>query len=502
MRVFWLITFLLSLPGYAAEDLIPIDPKTQKAYIRLLDGEKILSGEVSQGQWLRLCQGLGQNLLANASSPGFLAEYSCQREVKEPDIADSIPWRISFVPRPKFIDITVEFHSKDKWISVQTFSFHLQGEFLEDMQKATVLRFLARMIVESLPSGWIYTHKSGGKTLELIMHPDMPYLPEELLIYQLNYKPSKKLWVPEVKASLVRKQAFRNLEQGRAETFEWKRTYGKLLEGERYWIQNSKGRNQRQAEYEKKINGETQGFSLLNLLDRMLFESFTSNYAGLRWGRSFVQGESVITDISLISALLEIRSGPLSGLRFYYDLTPLAEKERFGLVEHFEMSRTSLGWAWEIIPPESWQGLISRIDLQPKFGILSFESKLAVQDILGEYQLTSFEARRVLNLNAELGIEKESIGWRTRLWGSYSSAQASLVKSDGVSVTSARLGFDVYMDLMKKENWELKALAFGFGERLLLERDTKTIAESSSDLAIRQFGFNLLFIGGGVTVSW
>jgi hypothetical protein len=76
------------------------------------------------------------------------------------------------------------------------------------------------------------------------------------------------------------------------------------------------------------------------------------------------------------------------------------------------------------------------------------------------------------------------------------------VKSDGVSVTSARLGFDVYMDLMKKENWELKALAFGFGERLLLERDAKTIAESSSDLAIRQFGFNLLFIGGGVTVSW
>jgi hypothetical protein len=499
MRIVWLIALFLSLPGYAAEDLVPIDPKLQKAYIRLQDGEKILTGEVSQGQWLRVCQGLGQNLLANASSPGFLAEYICQREVKEAD--NAFPWRISFVPRPKFIDITVDFNSKEKWITVQSFSFHLQGEFLEDMQKATVLRFLARMIVESLPTGWVYTHKSGGKNLELIMHPDMPFLPEELLIYQLNYKPSKKLWVPEIKASLVRKETFRNMEQGRAETFEWKRTYGKLLEGERYWIQNSKGRNQRQAEYEKKINGETQGFSLLNLLDRMLFESFTSNYAGLRYGRSFIQGESVITDTALISALLELRSGPLSGLRFYYDLTPRAEKERFGLVEHFEMSRASLGWAWEIIPPESWQGLISRIDLQPKFGILSFESKLAVQDSLGDYQLTSFEARRVLNLNAELGIEKESIGWRTRLWGSYSSAQASLVKSNGVSVTSGRIGLDVYMDLMKEENWELKALAFGFSERLLLQKDPKTIADSS-DLAIRQFGFNLLFIGGGVTVSW
>jgi hypothetical protein len=210
----------------------------------------------------------------------------------------------------------------------------------------------------------------------------------------------------------------------------------------------------------------------------------------------------VITETALLSALLEIRSGPLSGLRFYYDLTPRAEKERYGLTEHFEMSRTSLGWAWEIIPPESWQGLISRIDLQPKFGILSFDSKLAVQDNLGDYQLTSFEARRVLNLNAELGLEKESIGWRTRLWGSYSSAQASLVKSNGVSVTSARVGFDVYMDLMKEEKWDLKALVFGFGERLLLQRDTKAIDDSSSDLAIRQFGFNLLFLGGGVTVSW
>jgi hypothetical protein len=502
MRILLLIALILAIPGHAAEDLIPIDPKTQKAYIRLQNGEKILNGEVSQGQWLRLCQGLGQNLLANNSSPGFLAEYICQRDVKDPEAAQNAAWRITFITRPKFIDIEIEFQAKEKWTAVQTFSFHLEGEFLEDMQKATVLRFLARMIVESLPSGWVYTHQSGGKGLELIMHPDMPLLPEELLIYQLHYRPDRNLWVPQIKASMSRKQQFRNLEQGRAESFEWKRTYGKLVDGERYWIQNSQGRNQRQAEYEKKINGETQGFSLLNLLDRMLFESFTSNYAGLRYGRSFVQGESVITETALISALLELRSGPLSGLRFYYDLTPRAEKERFGLSEHFEMSRTSLGWAWEFTPPESWQGLISRIDLQPKFGILSFQSKLAVQNALGEYQLTSFEARRVLNLNAELGIEKESLWWRSRLWGSYSSAQASLVKSNGVSVTSARFGFDAYVDLMKEQNWDLKALAFGFAERLSLERDPKSIANSTNDLAIRQFGFNLLFIGGGVTVSW
>jgi hypothetical protein len=79
MRVLWLIGIFLSLPGYAAEEQILIDPKIQKAYIRLMDGEKILTGKVSQGQWLSLCQGLGQNLLANASSPGFLAEYICQR---------------------------------------------------------------------------------------------------------------------------------------------------------------------------------------------------------------------------------------------------------------------------------------------------------------------------------------------------------------------------------------------------------------------------------------
>ena len=55
---------------------------------------------------------------------------------------------------------------------------------------------------------------------------------------------------------------------------------------------------------------------------------------------------------------------------------------------------------------------------------------------------------------------------------------------------------------MNEQNWELKALAFGFGERLSLERDTAAIEDSGTELAIRQFGFNLLFIGGGVTISW
>ncbi|WP_218110116.1 hypothetical protein [Oligoflexus tunisiensis] len=492
----------LSLPGHAAEEYVPVDPKNQKAYIRLQDGAKILSGETSQAQWLRLCQGLGQNLLANNSSPGFLAEYLCQREEKEPAGAAEASWRITFITRPKFIDIDIQFQVKGQWTPVQTFSFHLEGEFLEDLQKASVLRFLSRMILESLPTGWIYTHKAGGKTTELIMHPDMPLLPEELLIYQLHFVPGRNLWLPRVKARLRRTQEFRNLEQGRAESFEWKRTYGTLKDGERYWIQNSEGRNQRQAEFEKKINGETQGFSLLNLLDRMLFESFTSNYAGLRYGHSFVQGDSVITQTSLISLLLELRSGPLSGLRWYYDLTPQAQQTRFGLQEHFEMSRASLGWAWEFTPPESWQFLISRIDLQPKIGLLNLESELAVQNSLGEYRLTRFEAKQVLNLNAELGLEKELLWMRSRLWASYSSAQAGLVQSNKVSVTSSRVGVDAYFDLMKRPGWDLKIMGFGFAERLSLERDSEDLEASASDLAIREFGFNLLFIGGGITISW
>ncbi|HYX31708.1 MAG TPA: hypothetical protein VE954_01250 [Oligoflexus sp.] len=502
MRCLWLILLFIALPGHAAEDVLTLDAITQKAYIRLQNADKILSGETSQAQWLRLCQGLGQNLLVNNSSPGFLAEYICQRDIQEPETAEDVPWRITFTARPKFIDIDIQFQAKGRWIPVQTFSFHLDGEFLEDLQKASVLRFLSRLIVESLPTGWVYTHTAVGKNLELIMHPDMPLLPEELLIYELNYMPAKNLWMPKLKARLGRKQQFRNLEQGRAESFEWKRTYSPLREGERYWIQNSKGRNQRQAEYEKKINGETQGFSLLNLLDRMLFESFSSNYAGLRYGHSFVQGESVITETSLLSLLLEMRSGPLAGLRLYYDLTPRAEKEHNGLVEFFEMSRTSLGWSWEFTPPDAWDGLISRIDVQPKIGLLSFQSELAVQDSVGEYQLTAFEARRVLNLNVELGLEKESLWLRNRLWASYSSAKASIVKSNGVSVTSARIGVDAYIDLMKERNWDLKALAFGYAERLSLERDPKSIAAADSDLAIRQFGFNLLYVGGGITVSW
>jgi hypothetical protein len=499
MRYLWIIVLFLAWPVQAAGEYITIDPRTQKAYIRLQDGAKVLSGGTSQAQWLRLCQGLGQNLLANNSSPGFLAEYLCQREEKEPEGARDAAWRITFIARPKFIDIDIQFQAKGQWRPVQTFSFHLEGEFLEDMQKASVLRFLSRMILESLPTGWVHMHKADSKTIELIMHPDMPQLPEELLVYQLHYVPDRNLWLPRVKGSLRRTQQFRNTEQGRAESFEWKRSYATLKDGERYWIQNSAGRNKRQAEFEKKINGETRGFSFINLLDRMLFESFTSNYASLRYGQSFVKGDSVITQTALISILLELRSGPLSGLRWYYDLTPEARHERFGLQEHFKMSRAALGWSWEFTPPESWQFLISRIDLQPKIGLLNLKSELAVLDNAGTYQLTPFEAKQVLNLNAELGLEKELLWMRSRLWASYSSAQASFSRSKEVSVTSSRIGVDAYFEVMKRQSWELKLMGFGFAERLSLERDPEA---NATELSIRKLGFNLLFIGGGITVSW
>jgi hypothetical protein len=148
------------------------------------------------------------------------------------------------------------------------------------------------------------------------------------------------------------------------------------------------------------------------------------------------------------------------------------------------------------------QGLISRIDFQPKIGMLSFQSDLAVQDSQGQYQILNFEARRVMNLNMELGLEKESLWLRSRLWASYSSAQASVVKSNGVSVTSARVGVDAYIDLIKNSSWDFRLLAFGFGERLTLQRDDKALENSGNELAVRKFGFNLLFVGGGLTLSW
>ena len=496
-----LLALLFAWPGFAAEETVRVDPNQQKGFIGLANGEKILAGDVSRKQWLRLCQSLGQNLLATNISPGFLSECVCQREGQDQEQAAGANWRVMFVPRSKFIDIDIAFHVSNKWVAVQSFSFRLDGDFLEDMQKPIVVGLLARMIVEGLPSGWIYTHKSVAKTLDLTMHKDMPNFPKELVIYRLDYLPARNIWVPRIKAIINRKQQFRNHEQGRTEAFEWKRIYGELVNGERYWIQNSMGRNQRQAEYEKKFSGETRGFSLLGLLDRMLFESFTSNFAGFRYGRAFVKGDSAITESSLISALVEMRSGPLSGLRFYYDLTPRTDKIYQGVHEHFEMSRASLGWAWEFTPPESWQGLVSRIDLQPKIGILSLQSEFALQNSLGTFQLSPFEVKRVLNLNAELGIAREIFGWRSRLWGSQGFAQTSLNKSNGNSVTSSRIGMDTYFDILKKENWDLKALAFGMAEKILLQRDVKA-DDSADDLTIRGLGFNLLFIGGGITFSW
>jgi hypothetical protein len=300
---------------------------------------------------------------------------------------------------------------------------------------------------------------------------------------------------------LRRVQESAGIPANKKQNYKFGRIWVPLQSGQSYWVQNVAGLNQRQELYEKLLASDLQGFSILNLVDRLIFDSLSSNYAGLRYGQYFLKGDSVIVQTALLSLLVEMRGGPLAGMRWYYDITPMVKINSDEGDQRFNMRRLSLGWAMEFDMPKPLQGLVSRFDVQPKLGLLDIDSQFLVKNSTGILQPLTMKAGNVLSLSLEVGIEKQTSFTRNRLWASFSSAKFGVKNRDGVAVYSNKAGFDAYFDLYSGDQIKWGALIFGLGENLQLGRDPDKLS-GESDLELANIAFNLFYLGGGLTVSW
>lgn len=493
------LLLLMKAPLYAGNKSW-LDPGAQRGVIFLQTDGQTLTHDRHQ-QWLQFCQGLGSRLIIEQPGSGFLSSYRCEVGADPKVSVRDFDWLLIVYEKEKFIDVEVQFWMGTQWQVVQTFSFHFQNDWLVALQKNTALDYLSRMILESLPTGWAYKHRSGTSAIHWSVATHLPKLPSSLYVYQLRFDQGRKIWLPQVRAVLKRNDLQHEPGNIRKESFEIVQSWLPLVDGQSYWVQSVDGRNQRQDEYEKKLQESLGGFSILNLVDRLLFESFSSNYAGVRWGKSFLRGDSILTQSQLVSVLVEMRNGPLAGLRWYYDFSPRSHASRQGLEEYFAMKRASLGWAIEWRTPRSMQSFLSRLDLQPKVGLLDITSQFVAEDSLGNLRMLGFSAHNILSLSLELGLEKETSWFRHRLWTSLSSARFGLRNRAGVSVTSTKAGLDNYFELGKWHHAEMGILLFGLAENLSLSRDSSKILDLD-DVGISELSFNLFFLGGGVTVSW
>ena len=501
----WVNIFFLTLllPHLAQAEVKVIVPGQQTGTILYSSEEKKELTPVRVGQWKDFCDKLAKNLTQSANPPGFLSSASCQALGVAPPIAkaDSPFWQIQIIERKRFFDVqTSILTAKEGYQKLRTHSFKIEADLLENLKSDEVALAIARLVVESIPTGWVYTHDASKDNFTFVSDKGVPSLPPDLLVYELSYDTATKKWMPKVRARLKRTKEENKLKE-RTETFKVAQVYLPLVDKKMYWVQSTQGLNKRQAEFEKVLGRNMQGLSLLSFLDKLILGSLESNYAGFRYGKSFLAGSSIVTETDMLSILGEMRGGLFSGLRIYYDLTPEKTKGSGDEAEYFRMSRLSLGWAFDYELPSFMNFLVSKVEVQPKFGLLDLKSHFTVLDDAGERQSLAFDAKNIYDLAIELGIEKESYWFRSRLWYSFSAAAFGLENKGNVSVFSNKAGIDAYFDFINYGTWDINILAFTSVERLSLSKATTKLADDA-DLGISDISFNLFFVGGGFTVSW
>ncbi len=474
-----------------------IIPEQQIASLVFVPSSNQKNGIETNQKWESLCPKIGESLLQ--SHQGFLASFRCLAVDATPN--EELPWHIELREHSDFFDISIGFRNSGSYEKVRDITFRLKGSTLDGLSQPLVPETIGRMILESLPIGWLYTHDASAPKITFKTNSALPAMPNEMLIYELTFQTDTKLWVPLVRARLIRVGEPEIKEGVRTEEYQLSADYIPLKDGTKYWVQNTAGLDKRRTEYENVLKQRIPGFSPLNLLDHFLFESLSSNYAGFRYGRALTQGDSVINDTSVLSILAEIRGGPLAGLRGYYDIFPVSTRGTGAGKESFSLKRASVGWSFSYPLPEILQPFASQVDFQPKLGLLDLDAHTSPPASTGQSS-ASFTAKNIYDLALEVGIERQTPLARARLWSSYNAAMFGASNKTAVSVLSGRAGIDAYFDLFKwGESLEVNFLVFAFGEQLRLAKNSQKIAEQE-EIGVSAVAVKLFFGGVGFTVSW
>jgi hypothetical protein len=206
----------------------------------------------------------------------------------------------------------------------------------------------------------------------------------------------------------------------------------------------------------------------------------------------------------MLSVFSEIRSGPLSGLRFYYDKAPESNfVTEDGNQGYWGWSSLSLGWSFATPLPKFVKPILSQFDIYPKIGYLNLASRMTARDLDGNFYPIDLKIDKKLLLGLELGAEHPFLNSSLmRLWFSYSKMydRQSAVSS---AYSSLKTGLDFYWDLFSMGSTRLKFLTFGLFQYDNLT-GTLSLDERLNDIEKQTFpiAYRLYFVGAGVTLAW
>ena len=429
--------------------------------------------------------------------------------------------RISCLPKPTSLDKILKQPNKPSWVLMLSdtdarsgFEFffivgskglsqasQLMGptnSFLADIKEPKYLKNICFYLLDQLPVFSLVTVKSETSSVTLDPQLDPEILPKEYILYTLRFDSKNQVWLPRAVGFAKppeKKSAINN---------EWQVTLhkGVLSSNEPLFAHNSAGRGMLRKTFLDNLGSFFSKFGLQSLITGIL-SSLDSNLSGIRYGYPMLKSQDIISKSSMLSMFTEIRGGPLSGIRIYYDKTPLIKRTSSEqLVEHFGWSCLNLGWSFNIPVPLFASSVVHKFDFAPKIGVYNLDSLLAVTDESNVQQTANFTLKNAMNAGFETGVEHATKnlgllrGWLAfnRSWGTQGAT--------ATRITSTKAGIDVYWNLLDIGKMKFKLLTFGSAESLRLSKDPPPADDESSVVAITDLSYNLVFLGAGATIAW
>jgi hypothetical protein len=343
--------------------------------------------------------------------------------------------------------------------------------------------------------------------------------PGELTLFYLDYDPKLDIWMPDIigKASLryYDKAKFSSKASSKAKYLGkvfWDATlrgtirgetqiWGQVTEGRGRWIEESEVSSKVQTAFEQlEVKNGKRRSTLFGSVSNYLEDSAASGYFGARCGKQFLAGDALLGNSNFCGGLIEIRGGPLEGLRLYYDKVPRVEAQVDSGPTYFEWSRATAGISLGLYPGV----IVDRIDFVPKLGVWDVAALLPVKTQSGTLR-QEFSIDKRMSFSLEVGAEWIGSWYTIRTWASQDQS-LTVGKIDTSGIITTRLGLDTYLPTgptIRLKSTSIKCTMLIFAELDEIKLSAPKGSSSESDrLRIDEIDFDSGYAGGGIVIAW
>ena len=410
-------------------------------------------------------------------------------------------WAMQVTDNDKLSGIAIYFMGAEKPRLEAMQQATASEKFLEGLGNKKVASGLALILQDALPMFSLVQLNGDERQLEV----DSPLLPDpipvEFTVYTLRFEKKGGYWAPKPVGYITSENI------GLSRDIRWKLTLheGSFPGGQMLFAHNEQGRGSTRSATSDRLSGLLGRFGINALIDGLM-TALSQNLSGIRYGYPLPPNVDVVSKSKMLSLFTEVRAGALTGLRLYYDTAPkVTDVTADGEQVYFGWSSMEAGWAFNLNLPKWLSPIANRIDLQPRAGMISLDTKLVGTDELGLRWASQFKIDRATVYGLEIGLERDFIkksllrGWAGAL---YSWSALGITQTQFLSIRS---GVDFYWDLFDMGPLRFKGLLFGSMENLSIQKKFTLPADNKKvDLSgeITGVTYQLMFCGLGVTIAW